>query len=456
VVSFVLLETLPFLATAPGVLLYAHWAQRYGAWWALLGSFPAGALFVVCTCFLIAAGKRLAMPHAREGVFVLRSWFGLRKWVADKLMQYSLEATNPLYATLYAVGFLRLLGAKVGRRAEVSTVSNVDPDLLNIGSESFIADIATVGPAAYDKGWVALGRTHIGHRSFVGNAATIPGRTTLGDDCLIGVQSVPASHNVPAGTSWLGTPAIFLPRRQASQKFDEAKTFTPPASVVAGRLAIEFVRIVLPPALMYVMFFSDVAALVSLNAIFDPLWLMIVLPLVFLGTGVGVVVVVALLKWMLVGRYHPRVEPQWAYFVRRTDLVTGLYESAAVPAMLDWASGTPFLPAMLRWFGSKMGRRVFLETTYLTEFDLVDVADDAQVGMQTSLQTHLFEDRVMKMSRVEIGAGATVGPRSVVLYDSSVEAGAHLDALSLVMKGENLPAQGRWRGVPARPVGETA
>src|SRR5208282_2266769 len=131
------------------------------------------------------------------------------------------------------------------------------------------------------------------------------------------------------------------------------------------------------------------------HGIFSPTWQALILPGVFLATGVAVVIVVALLKWMLVGRYHGRVEPQWAYFVRRSELATGLYESAAVPAMLEWAAGTPFLPAMLRWFGAKMGRRVFLETNYLTEFDLVSVADDAQVGMQTSLQTHLFEDRVM-------------------------------------------------------------
>ena len=48
--------------------------------------------------------------------------------------------------------------------------------------------------------------------------------------------------------------------------------------------------------------------------------------------------------------------------------------------------------------------------------------------------------------------GCTVGPRSVVLYDSSLEEGSALDGLSLVMKGESLPAGTSWRGVPARLV----
>ena len=101
-----------------------------------------------------------------------------------------------------------------------------------------------------------------------------------------------------------------------------------------------------------------------------------------------------------------------------------------------------------------MGRRIYLETTYLTEFDLVSIADDAQVGMFTSLQTHLFEDRVMKMSPLRLGPRSSVGPRSVILYDATVEADARLDALSLVMKGERLPAPSRWRGIPARVENE--
>ena len=109
----------------------------------------------------------------------------------------------------------------------------------------------------------------------------------------------------------------------------------------------------------------------------------------------------------------------------------------------------PMLAPILRLFGAKIGRRVYMDTTFLTEFDLVRVGDDAAIGSLTSLQTHLFEDRVMKMSTVRIGQGCTVGPRSVVLYDSVMEAGSKLDGLSLVMKSEALPSQSQWQGIPA-------
>jgi non-ribosomal peptide synthetase-like protein len=121
----------------------------------------------------------------------------------------------------------------------------------------------------------------------------------------------------------------------------------------------------------------------------------------------------------------------------------------AVPALLQWLTGTPWIAPFLRLLGARIGRCVWLDTTYLTEFDLVEVEDDAAIGEATSLQTHLFEDRVMKMSTIKIGAASSINARSVILYDAEVGAGASLDALSLVMKGEILPAGSHWRGMPA-------
>jgi non-ribosomal peptide synthetase-like protein len=142
--------------------------------------------------------------------------------------------------------------------------------------------------------------------------------------------------------------------------------------------------------------------------------------------------------------------------VRRSEFVTGMFEAAAVPAGLGMLVGTPFLPPLLRWFGATIGRRTWIGTTYLTEFDLVHIGDDAVVGTQVSLQTHLFEDRVMKMSQVTIEPGATIGTRAIVLYDAIVGAGVSLGSLSLLMKGEHLPTGSRWRGIPAQGVVEDA
>jgi non-ribosomal peptide synthetase-like protein len=450
VIGYLFIETLPLLAMTPVTILYGVALKRLGAWPALLTAIPAGPLYVLTVCCLVAIGKRLIMRRATAGLFPSRSFMGFRKWFADKLMDFSLASTNTLYATLYTLPWLRLLGAKIGKRSEVSTLSHIDPDLLRIGDESFVADGASIGAATFCNGFVALGSSQIGSRCFIGNSSLVPGNSKLGDNSLLGVQSVPPPQGVADGTSWLGSPAMFLPRREICAAFDESVTYRPARRLVAMRLVIEFIRVTLPSSLLFLMLWVDFGVSMRLASTMSTFALMLVLPLVYLASGVLTVAIVIALKWAIVGRYHPRVAPNWSHFVWRTELITGLYESVALPALLDWLAGTPWLPVGLRLFGSKMGRRVYLDSTYLTEFDLVSLGNDVEIGAHTSLQSHLFEDRVMKMSTVRVGDGCSVGPRSVVLYDSLMEPGAKLDALSLVMKAETLPANTSWQGIPAR------
>src|SRR5437870_11123979 len=113
-------------------------------------------------------------------------------------------------------------------------------------------------------------------------------------------------------------------------------------------------------------------------------------------------------------------------------------------------TGTPFLPWYFRLLGARIGRRVYLETTDFSEFDLATIGAEAALNADCTIQTHLFEDRVMKMSHIVIGPRCTVGSGALVLYDTEMEEGAALGDLSLLMKGEVLPAGTRWEGVPAR------
>ncbi|MCE3550636.1 amino acid adenylation domain-containing protein [Pseudonocardia sp. RS11V-5] len=450
-----LLDLLPILMLVPTLLLVWGALLQFGQTVGLLAALCVGPVFVTTVCLTIAATRQAVLPATPIGIHPARSTLGVRKWVADKLLEMSLEITNSLYATLYTVPWLRALGARIGPGAEVSTVAHVDPDLLTLGRESFVADMASAGGATFHRGWVSFRTTEVGERAFVGNAALLPPGSRLGAGSLVGVQTVPPPGGVPAESAWLGSPAMHLPVRQDSGDFAERLTFRPSRRLVAERLAIEFLRICLPSSLIAVAIYLYLLALSTLAAAGAPLWAaVLVAPLLAVLFGVLVTGAVTAVKWLAVGTYRPRVEPLWSRFVRRSEFVTGLYEAAAVPAMLQLFRGTPLLPPALRLLGARIGRRTYLASTYLTEFDLVDIGDDAAIGRDASLQTHLFEDRVMKMSTVRIGAGATVGDRAIVLYDASVGEGTALEPLSLVMKGESLPAHTRWRGIPAEGVAE--
>jgi non-ribosomal peptide synthetase-like protein len=436
----------------PGVALVWWALLRWGMLAGLIATVVAGPVFVLTVCTVVALGKRLILPKVPVGIHPVRSGLGVRKWVADKLLEFSITFTNTLYATLYTVPWLRLLGAHVGKRAEVSTAGHLDPDLLTLGQESFVADMASVGSATFANGRIALLPTEVGRRAFVGNAAFLPAGTVMGEGSLIGVGTVPPHGGVPDGTSWLGSPAMNLPQRQDSGSFSEQQTFHPPRNVVAKRLFIEFFRATLPASVLGVSFYLFLLGLSALAAGRGLLIPALASPLLAIAAGIAVIAYCVAIKRNLIGNYRPRVEPLWSPFVRRSEFATGLYEAAAVPAGVGMLVGTPFLPPVLRWFGAHIGRRTWIGTTYLTEFDLVEVGDDATVGTEVSLQTHLFEDRVMKMSVITVEDGATIGTRAIVLYDTVVGSDVSLGSLSLLMKGEHLPADTRWRGIPAQVV----
>jgi acetyltransferase-like isoleucine patch superfamily enzyme len=58
----------------------------------------------------------------------------------------------------------------------------------------------------------------------------------------------------------------------------------------------------------------------------------------------------------------------------------------------------------------------------------------------------------MKVGRVELGRGVTVGANATVLYDTHIGDYAQLRPLTIVMKGEAIPGHSQWEGAPAVPV----
>jgi non-ribosomal peptide synthetase-like protein len=149
------------------------------------------------------------------------------------------------------------------------------------------------------------------------------------------------------------------------------------------------------------------------------------------------------------GRFRPVVRPLWSPYVWLNDVVNAVYEGVAAGVMTPLMA-TPFIAPCLRLVGCKVGRWAFIETTLFSEFDLVEIGDEAALNLGATVQTHLFEDRVMKSDRLTIGDGCTLGNMAVVLYGTAMEQGATLDALSVLMKGEILPRGSAWTGIPTK------
>lgn len=413
-------------------------------------SLPAAAVMIFFTVLLSALLRWWVLPRLKPGRFSLHSAVWHRKWLTNQIQEASLAVLHGLYATVYSPWWYRVLGAKVGKGAEISTALGVVPDMLTLGEDSFIADAVMLGDEEIDGGWVRIQPTVIGARSFCGNGAFVPDGTQLPEGVLLGVQSrAPDNAQLQPGQTWMGSPPLRLPAREPTAGFDEHLTFRPSPARRLARAVVELLRIVLPLALSVATGYMLVRAVLPDAEAGN--WARVVAELSLAGLlyGLGCYLLVLALKWLLIGRYRPRAVPMWTLFVWTSEAITNLYEAIAVPYFVGVLRGTPWLPWLLRAFGAHIGRDVVLDTTDLTEFDCVHIGDGSVLNAWCGPQTHLFEDRVMKIGEVRIGRQVQLGTRCTVLYGATVGDGVRLGPLTLVSKGETLPAGTHWSGSPA-------
>lgn len=440
---FGLLGFLPVTALIVGAYMWGGWALTAAA---LILAAPLG---LVSYCLMVVLVKYVVMPRTKCGVYPVESWFYLRKWFVDTFYRTSRVVALPLYTTIYFPTWLRMLGARIGKFAELSTVSQFTPDLMKLGERSFFADGSIIGGRRYHNGMVEVGISEVGDRSFIGNSAMLPINRPVGDDCLIGCMSLPPTEHdkTPNGTDWLGSPSFGLPHRQIVGNFDESVTYRPTGKLIFQRCLVDGMRILFPTILTWVFFLIYVAFVFFSYLQWGELVTLFVATGVSLFLDIAACLLVVVYKRVLMGTIKPGIHPLWSMFVWKNEAVNGAYESISAPSFVPML-GTPFLAPYLRLLGCKIGKDVYIGTTLFSEWDLVEIGDHAALNAGAVVQNHLFEDRVMKASHLKIGDRCSVGNMAVVLYDTEMKAGSELAPLSLLMKGETVPADTRWCGIP--------
>ena len=408
---------------------------------------------IFATVLLIAAMRWLVLPRVRTGTYSIFSGFYMRKWMVALATEVTLETLSSLYATVYMRAWYRIMGARIGKGAEISTNLAGRYDLTEIGAKNFIADEVVFGDEDMRRGWMHLEPVKTGDRVFVGNDAVVPPGAIIPEGALIGIKSKPPANELMApGDTWFGSPAIKLPTRQRVD-IGANWTYEPSLLKKIWRGVFEALHTSFP-SMLFIVF-----AILSIDHFFLPAvqernWPMLAASFVAASIVIPILqtLIVVAIKWLTMGVYKPIMKPMWSWWAMRTEAVAVLYWGLGGKVLLEHLQGTPFLPWFLRLFGSKFGKGVCMHTTDITEFDCVRVGDYCTINALAALQTHLYEDRVMKVGRVHLGRGVFVGANATVLYDTHIGDYARLRPLTVVMKGENIPANSEWEGAPAVPV----
>lgn len=448
--SGILLASLPILALAVGAIPVA--AAMRGQTDAVTAAWAGAALLVpgMLLAGLVFAGAVVVLVRVfslglTPGVHAVRSRIAWQAWTIERLLDSARTVLFPLYSSLFTPIWLRMLGAQVGRDVEASTVLLL-PSLTSIEDGAFLADDTMVASYDLGGGWMRIDRVRIGKRAFVGNSGMVAAGHRVPKDGLIAVLSA-APAKAKAGTSWLGSPAVRLRRVAAS--VDESRTYAPPTRLRVARAAWEVCRIV--PVL--VTGAIGYGVLMTLAVLWDGVgaWTIALSGIVMLAAGALAAAATTAAKWLLVGAIRSGEHPLWSSFVWRTEVVDTFTEMVAAPWFARPAAGTPALTVWLASLGVRVGRGVWCESYWFPEPDLVTLGDGSTVNRGCVVQTHLFHDRIMSMDRVELAAGATLGPHSVILPAATIGAHATVGPASLVMRGESVPDGSRWSGNPIGP-----
>lgn len=454
----VLLSLLPVAATAAAatpVLLLADLEERsaLGALAALVPwLLPAVLLGLVVLAGLVLAVVRTAAVGLVPGVYPVRSRQALAVWATMRVLDDARTWLFPLYSSQLTPVWLRLLGARIGRDVEASTVLLV-PSMTQVNDLAFLADDTLIGGYELGGGWLRVERVKIGKRAFVGNSGmAAPGRKVPKRALVAVLSAAPNRKSARAGESWLGSPPA--PLRRAAESSSDERTYAPPRRLKVARALWEAARL-LPVALAVLLHLAvAVAALAVVGDVGG-------VPGALVGVAVlGVLLVVGGLlaaatasgaKWLLVGRIGRGTHPLWSSFVWRNELADTFVEVLAAPWFARLVTGTPLLSAWFRSMGSTVGRGVWCETYWLPEADLVELGDGVTVNQGSVVQTHLFHDRLLATDTVRLRRGATLGPNSVILPAATVGRHATVGPVSLVMRGESVPDKTVWIGNPIGP-----
>jgi acetyltransferase-like isoleucine patch superfamily enzyme len=114
--------------------------------------------------------------------------------------------------------------------------------------------------------------------------------------------------------------------------------------------------------------------------------------------------------------------------------------------------GTPFWTSHLRLSGARLGKRVYVNSLSVSDYNLIECGDDVVIGGGVHLSGHTVEAGVVKTGRVRLGNNVTIGLGSVIQIGVEIGSDSQVGALSFVPKYAKLKGGVVYAGSPAMPL----
>lgn len=115
--------------------------------------------------------------------------------------------------------------------------------------------------------------------------------------------------------------------------------------------------------------------------------------------------------------------------------------------------GSPIWTAYLRLSGARIGRRVYVNSLAVSDYNLLEFGNDVVIGADVHLSGHTVEAGIVRTAGVRLANDVTIGVGAVVGIGVVVGHGSQVGALSLVPKHTTLEPGHIYAGIPVRRLG---
>lgn len=358
--------------------------------------------------------------------------------------------------SVYITGFLQWLGYRLKPLEQTgsnfgSDVMHANPSLCTVGTGTMVADGLVLVNDEVSSSSFRVSRAVIGPHNFVGNDVVYPAGGRTGDNVLLGTKvMVPLDGDVREGMGLLGSPSFPIPRTvERDHRFDDLRAGEALRRGLAAKTRYNLRTIGL------FLFTRWAGVLLFVLLYLAAIELYDVLPRVVSAVLFGLSILITAVYFTLVHRCVEALHP-----TRPT--ICSIYHPDFWSAERRWKvhpihylhafDGTPFKNVLWRLMGVRIGKRVFDDGTHISDPSLTAIGDESVLNYRSKIQCHSQEDGTFKCDRTTIGDGCTLGVGSFVLYGVVMGEGSVLNTDSFLMKGEEIPAQARWGGNPAKEM----
>ena len=367
------------------------------------------------------AFKWLILGRTKAGDYPLWGSYYFRWWLVRRVLET--VASQYLAGTPAYVLYYRLLGAKIGR----DTLLNNDfidvADLVTIGDGAALDARCILASSAVEGGLLRLGYVTIGARTTIGAMAIIGRNAVVGDDSVIDqLSAVPADTIVGPGERWSGSPALCIARHYGTP-------FTPPKGL--RRHAVAFVLLVaaaLLPITVLIPIAPGLVAMVEADWTTEGYGFVAFSPLLAFAYVLLMCVLMAIVKWGLLGRVRPGTYSIWSGFYVRFWIVRQLGMLAL--ELLHPIYATLFVRPWFRLMGASVGTRAEISTAAAVVHDLVNIGAESFIADGVVLGAARSVPGAIVLAPTVIGQRTFIGNSAVVPGGTAIGDNALIGVLS--------------------------